>query len=816
MKNKIMRSLLAIVLVVAMLFAVAGCETSPVPSTPKPTVTPTPTQTPTPEQTETPTPKPTETPKPQADADEEKLEEYGVTFPKFDNLKFEDEVSFGLDLDLLNKYMEAYEIEIKATISGETHAGKSISSSKLTVDGNKSISWNNKNLNIYTDEDQLRFVVAGAGVYTVKYEIAIEHDKAGKYGFYAPGEVDEEFVIEKTYTVEKANLEIKTDSDAFRVEDKIFFAPTNVKNAELLKKITDGKYKTSVSITACDGTEVGEFALAITLLDDKGNPVDAEDILLDNYFVTVSAGTRYILSREDVAKVNAIRKMASLDAGSAYTTEYSIETIAYYNKLTDAQKQMASVVFQAGDEYYDGIIVENKPITPENIEKAMFNMERDGLVKPIEDAIKAYMTASTSTKKNSALKSLAEMLLNVDNAGHEYGSDLLYVLGALSEGFDVDKIKGGDVFTVVAKGATTNVDIVTFAVVYDTEDEVFSATFGYKLDDNESVVNEVYDEYAEDYITALEEGTDAFYDALETQEITQTQIDDILKKYETLKDAYDVLIPFQLELAPTRVMASGKVEMDIEFLQEVAVREVEKLLSRWDAYIELIETYGFDKTYINNADKDKLGATYMMMYSILGYSFDNKNLSSEFVQIDATEFADIADINKTALSNLLFANGEKYALPELFVKGALEAVEGKIAVALAVQDEVNALRVDLVQHLISTGKYSELYTNKAQGDYATLMNALLGDDLGDAYVVALAASLKDGSGEIAVKGLADIYAYIDAVVAREVLNPSSSFNKDLNKDGIDEALSELFEDLNKDVKKVIDDMAKALDEEVTD
>ncbi|MFI3168203.1 MAG: hypothetical protein R3Y32_08845 [Bacillota bacterium] len=827
MKNRILRSVVVVILVLTMVLTMAACESETVPSTTAPTVTPAP-STEAPEVPETEAPAETETPDVVVDTTEEELAKLGITFPTFDSLEYttdgddiKDSMSFGAKVDTDNIYQQAYEVSIKAVITGVTHDGSSISSTKLLNETftdfgtSKTNNWDGESSKIY-------FTARSAGVYTVVYTIEVEHDKNESYGFYTPGEVDEEYTITKTYTVEKAELELKTSSDAFRVEDKMFFVDSTISNSTNTA-FKDAGYSASVNVTAINGTEVGEFKLAITITNKSGDAVNADEIELDNYYVSVSEGTRYILSEEDIAKVNAIRTMANIDNGQ-YTTEYSLETIMYYNTLSAGQKQMAKVSSVAGNKYYDGIIVASKAVSSSDIEKAQYNMERDSLIDPVEDAIDAYITASTSTKKASALKSLCELLLNIDNTAHEYGSDLLYVLGSLTSSFDIDTAVDGEVFSVVETATSGNVNVVTFAVQYDSDDEVYSATFGYQLDDNTSVVNDVYDQYVTDYFDILE---DLFYvsadengyylEVVKDQSITQKQIDSLKEAMADLVSAYNALIPFQLELD---LPVDGDVDYsaqitgsdDIEGAHATMVDASNQILARWTAYIELIEAYGFDETYIDNADKEDLGATYAMIQSLLGYSFKNSALGSEIVS--ATLESDIEDINKTALSNMLFAVDGKFEVPELFVEGMIEATEAMLQVTLAVQAEVNSLRTDLIQYLVNSGQYEALYADTATDAsiFETLLENILGGDLNVAYTAAAGATLKDAEGAMVAEKLADFYAYIDGVVAGEMLNPSSSFRKEYTKNGLDEAISDLFEDITKDVTTALDDLIEIEDE----
>ncbi|MFI3168282.1 MAG: hypothetical protein R3Y32_09250 [Bacillota bacterium] len=949
MKNRVLRSALAVILVIAMVLTMAACNTETVDPTVAPVVTAAPTVAPATETPATDAPA-TEAPTVVVDSTEAKLAEYGITFPDFDSLVYDvydsgydkDNMTFGVKIDSDNIYQDAYEFSIKAVLVGQTIDGDSISSSNLlntaaSDNDSKTVNWNGSDSKIY-------YTVAGAGVYTVTYTIEVEHDKDDEYGYYAPGEVEEEYTFTKTYTVAKAALKLETSDDAYQINDDMFFVDKSVTNNGVLEGASDDDYSATTNVTICDGTVAGAYTLAITIYNDDDEEVEADEIVLDNYYVTVTEGTRYILTEEEVAKVNALRQMAAADAG-VYTTEYSVETIAYYETLNDGQKVMAEVEYstnwadRADVKLYTSsnvvsyYLTTTKAVTEDDIEKAIYNMERDDLIDQVEDAIEAYMTASTTTKKDAALTVLCELLLNIDNTANEYGSDLLYVLTSLdglsaysnatfstkamdsanNDTTDFTDNEANTYYKIVSSGYTTNENLIKFTASYDTDDETYEVSFGYYNEDvaaaaSKFVVNAVYDEYVTEYVKYLVElfygtdGTDgSYFTVVDTQAIKQDDIDDLQDDYDDLIEAYESLISYQADLeiygsatdlCDIQTTAAQKLSgisflasQDLDDGYADACQAIDKIIARWDAYIALIEAYGFEETYINNADQEDLAATYMAMYALLGYSFDNEELASAVVPNgDPTDtdyeysyvtisnggavyavyydtggwYYDTTGGTKTyvsnngtvthvnniseTLSNALFAytnvvTGEVvYNTPDLFVAGEIAATETMMQIALAVQAEVDAYKIDLLQYVISTDEYTDIYNEiESSGTYyEEIMDVLLGTTVIDttnktivpydvaAYATAgtlngtswatLAEFVTDDtygtesdnvSTQVAAN-LADVYAYIDAYVAYQALDDGSTFWKQVEKNGLDAAIADMFEDIIEDTQDRID------------
>ncbi|MFI3165179.1 MAG: hypothetical protein R3Y45_02770 [Bacillota bacterium] len=1092
MKNRVLRSALAVILVIAMVLTMAACNNTDPVETTAPVVTVAPAATTTPTDAPVATVTPTEAPAEEVvDTDEAQLNEYGITFPEFD-LEYlaytdsdfdKDSMTFGLKVDEDNDYQNAYEFSITAKISATALDGSSLSKSKYSLsslytstelsgytvavsaataaadtdgyyDAGSILDWN--------DTAKYYFQVGAAGIYTVTYTIEVEHDKDYSYGYYTPGEVDEKYTITKTYTVEKAELALKTSDDAFQVESNMFFVDASVNNSDTFKSVaTDYSY--AVDVTSCTGTEVGEYTLAITLTDKNDAVVDPSDIELSNYYVTVTEGTRYILSKEDVAKANAVRKMYATDDAVDVTTEYSQETITYYNTLTEGQKVMAAadsdMSIAVKDRYaeadrLDDYLVVQKPVNEDAIEEAEYNMNRDYIIDEVEDAIEAYMTASTTAKKDAALTTLAELILSIDNTANEYGSDISYVLTALANGVYVPSSEWGvatytnDAITAVtyyayygvnknSEGAyawteltagqivdfatysegvykvaeattdtsisaesqmayvdfsgaptttqtgftltavatdydvtnTTAIYVVTTGDDYNTtenivafqneeDDDEYDVTFGYGITGSVVVkVNDVYDDYLSDWI----DDYNSFLEALANidfainfgGELTQSLIDDLTKYAGNLEGEYADLITYQLSLKGTKFesastvttwydstsgtavevayyavgdslgttdslakagwyavvvgssTAAGDVITDysdfscdasmaygsgdkVSVLHADALAAEAELVSRWDAYIALIEAYGFEDSYIDNANQDDLAATFQAMYMLIGYDFENSVLAADFDNTSSFE--------KT-LSNVLFNNnttlyptsGEVYYAPNLFVDGALAAAEQMMQIAIAVQSETDAVKQDIINYVVSTGyytsnidkydarpeyiaslEYAALYyggtgyeadsmvyieLTGTDGDFyvflpETIPAALASDIMSDTTIVAdvtisdatyvndfityvyaiwgvdLSAFKKESntttftSGDVTAIStsideagcLDEIQAWVDYQVLAQALYDSSDFWKDLEKKGMDTAMTEMFEEIIESVQDRVDDMDKAIED----
>ncbi|MFI3166467.1 MAG: hypothetical protein R3Y45_09400 [Bacillota bacterium] len=1040
MKNRVLRSALAVILVIAMVLTMAACNNTDPVETTAPVVTSAPAATTTPTEAPVVTVAPTDAPAVEVvDDDEAQLADYGITFPEFD-LEYvasgdyeEYDMTFGLKVDTDNIYQEAYDFTISAKISAVKLDGSSLSKSKYGVaslDYLDKLNYNDAgDFSDWTGSSKYYFQVAATGVYTVTYTIEVEHDKDDEYGYYAPGEVDEKYEITKTYTVEKAELKLKTSDDAFEVEDSIFFADAKVSKGDTFDTEVGGDYSYSVDVTSCDGTVIGEYPLSITIKDDDSNVVDPSDIVLDNYYVTVSEGTRYILSAEDVAKANAIRKMYYNNFTNGKTTEYAQETITYYETLTAGQKVMAAVETD-NDEWtrISAYLVAETPVDEDDIEEVEYNMNRDYIIDEVEDAIDAYMTASTTAKKDAALTALCELILSIDNTANEYGSDLLYVLGSLSTGY----YTGTDyVYTVVAttnnsvttyewattspetsattyapydsvtgsayivqatpastadpadiEGAvaldTTAFDYTNDAIVYtiyttdydandinllsfqvSEDDGDYSATFGYIMGEVVSsaakgVVNAEYDGYLKDWIEDYEDALHYYGIVVKDQEIEQADIDNLTKYIGNMEGEYVDLITYQLSY---KVEADDHVDTDdetghyksgnevfdgtdkVSALNSDLVEAADKIVARWDAYIALIEAYGFEDSYIDNANADDMTATFDAMKALLGYDLKNATLKTEvygtdtgaavyecvnittvkalnsgyyycyagtptisdkdinlsgYTIADATDYDYYIIINgvnryfksndksttvvkweEKTLSNVLFAYTDlvtgdvEYTTPDLFVDSVLDATETMMQVAIAVQTEVDAVKQDLVNYVVSTGYYTSHINGAANLAYAAALDTaakLYGNDGSDvttfnyvykvdsdgvttdaiamypattAYADAAAlvgAYNSDFGTSYATTGwtlaketddstlstistaidtsssLSDLEAWIDYQVLAQALYEDSDFYSDLEKKGLDTATEELFEDIIEGAWDRVDEMDEAIED----
>ncbi|MFI3163003.1 MAG: hypothetical protein R3Y65_01020 [Bacillota bacterium] len=1052
MKNRVLRSALAVILVIAMVLTMAACNNTDPVETTAPVVTSAPAATTTPTEAPVVTVAPTEAPAVEVvDGDEAQLAEYGITFPEFD-LSYvssddyeDDDMAFGLDVDTDNIYQEAYLFSISAKISAVKLDGSSLSKSKYDAssldydidhyDAGEAEDWDGEDSEYY-------FQVGVTGVYTVTYTIEVEHDKDDEYGYYAPGEVDEKYEITKTYTVEKGELELKTSDDAFEVEDSIFFADATVDNQPTFEGLVDGDYSISVDVTSCDGTVVGEYALSITITDDDSNVVDPSDIVLDNYYVTVTEGTRYILSAEDIAKANAMRKMYYDNFGSmgGKTTEYAQETIAYYESLTAGQKVMAAAdsdYSKEGDDLYAeakrlaAYLVVNDPVDSDAIEEVEYNMNRDYIIDEVEDAIEAYMTASTQAKKDAALTALADLILSIDNTANEYGSDLSYVLTSLATGVYIDasmatsvteatlagetiywayyaaNVEGttttytslyeGDIVDLTdyskgivkvmsydsdmspiadfLPGAITGYDVTNTDAIYvisttdydnnenivafqnEEDDDEYDVTFGYQVDeslgDDICVVNAEYDGYLKDWIEDYEYALYYYNIVVYDQEIEQADIDNLTKYVGNMEGEYADLITYQLSYKPDydEYVSSARIAGfdgtdKVSSLNSDMIEAAEKIVSRWDAYIALIEAYGFESSYIDNANADEMTATFAAMNALLGYDLKNATLSSEVVDgtgisysyvefttsvtmqqnnlevpagkylvydydhdeydsdtqaanrlkesgdvsscdyyfiyegiwcrfIDNSSFiysngvkteakatVEEATLSDTTLSNVLFAttmDGEvQYATPDLFVDDVLAATEDMMQVAIAVQSEVDAVKQDLVNYVVSTGYYTSHINGAANLAYAAALDTaakLYGNDGSDvttfqyiyqadtdgvitaalampsnsyttsadllsaynsAFGTAYTGTWTLGTSTISTSidtagSLDDIQAWIDYQVLAQALYEDSDFWKDLEKKGLDTAMSEMFEDIIEEAWDRVDAMDEAIE-----
>lgn len=890
MKNRVLRTALAVILVISMVLTMAACGGNDSDDKDVPT-TQTPSQSPATDTPATDAPDKTDAPKEEIKGDAEKaLAEYGFTFPTFDLVYDEDGDSnkFGMKIDLDNKYQDAYIFEIEMDVEAESFEGDKVSFVEQDNEDNNGTSA----AVAYGEEYYVEN--ATAGTYTVTYTVTVAHDEDFKYGFFTPGEVDEEFEVVKTYVVEKADLVLETKSDAFRVEDAIFFKTSSVEGANKLGE----DYSASVNVTMTDGTTVGEFPLEITIFNEDDQEVAADEVVLANYKVSVKEGTRYILSKADIAKANAVRNLYSQANGGA-DKEYAVETITYYNTLTDAQKQMAAFENPASGNKAHLDYIQNGKVTLTgvgSIEELEKNFERADLVEQAEEAIKGFYTASTDTKKEAALKVLAELLLNIDNTPHEYRSDLLYVLETMnSEDFDggstadttpqdrvapfvagnkqqitagKDETKDDFDYNANTTGDKQNNILIAFQAVKTDDANTYKASFGYgEGEATTAVVNKEFDKYIDEFVKALAEEAEGKDLEAELAKVTiasdgtinQTEIDDVEKALEKVKEKYEELIvSFQPELKITTDVEStylGNVgdttnpaTETLEDAYNAIVKDAEDMIARWDAYIELIDSYNLEDTYINNNKNiSELGATYQAMYTLLGYNFANASLEAKSVdEVDGSHGG-----QTNSLSNALFEKtAGKFYVPEVFLEGAISAHKTMIDATIAVQEEVTDSKAALINYVIAAvGSNYELIANEAGESelgltweltsggaktlsYENLAKVLLGDYTGvtnvadyDTFIALM--NNKESNGTALAENMAlnenlagsldALYTYIDFTVAKELLEEGSSFNDNLAEDGLDAVMVELFEDLvgndkavvNKRIDTMADDINKA-------
>ncbi|MFI3165173.1 MAG: hypothetical protein R3Y45_02740 [Bacillota bacterium] len=989
--NKKMRLIIVSMLIFALVLSMVGCSSdvlgggeevsyeATTPSVPVATTAPTAVATETPiESAEVVT---SETAVQVVDTDEAQLEIYGITFPTFDSLVYTtdtsemaENMSFGVDIDQMNLYQEAYNFEITAKISAVDFEGNSISKSKFAADAEYVATYlgvtsddydlayygynDAGNIGDWTRDDTFvgksaggtdnyYFTVGRAGVYTVEYTVEIEFEDA-EYGYLVPDELEEKYTITKTYTVEKAELALETTSDAFQVDSSMFFADSTIDLSDAEKAVlNDEDLKTSVEVTSCDGTEVGEYPLSITITDDDGNVVDPSDIVLSNYYVTVSEGTRYILSAEDVAKANAIRKMAYDDENSEIplTAEYSQETIDYYNNLTDGQKVLAAV--DTGNDEWERIseyLVEYIPVLEDDIDEAEYNTERTDLIDEIEDLIDAYMTASTQRVKDDYLTELAITLQLIDNEGHEYGSDLLYALGELVTGVyvpagayddegksyfdkdfnyaDSDEAYGymtfeevekanitpvyhydgyngayntvgfatefdmedtNTIYAIVIEGANVPYYMVSFKVDYDDETETYSVDFDYSYsyeevgtscmgslgsDKSAFEVNAVYDAYLYEYAANGAAFMEAMRSVMTASEFSKDVIDDLSDALDSVVSSSGNLLDYQ----KAYTFSSGETYVDYtDYFVAIAQRYVD----RWNAYVEFIESFEFEYSYIDNANQEDLSATYLAVQQVLGYSFVNSNLVADMTyegSLVETLFTSAADEDDD-----IFSFGLE--TPELFAYETISAYGDIVDVLQTVQAETDLVKQELINYIVSTGYYTSDFNKEktvSEEDYSeTLITdlenaAILYGESGEysKYVYTVTYKYDSGAksfdvvytyygtskdvtdddieyksgetytdtdyGDITISSvnvasdttiftaddisidnayyLDELLAWVDYQVLAEMLyEDDSAFWKDYSKKGLDEAMNEMFEEIIEAVQDRVDVIDAVLD-----
>ncbi|MFI3164195.1 MAG: hypothetical protein R3Y65_07175 [Bacillota bacterium] len=963
--NKKMRLIIVSMLIFALVLSMVGCSSdvlgggeevsyeATTPSVPVATTAPTAVATETPiESAEVVT---SETAVQVVDTDEAQLEIYGITFPTFDSLVYTtdtsemaENMSFGVDIDQMNLYQEAYNFEITAKISAVDFEGNSISKSKFAADAEYVATYlgvtsddydlayygynDAGNIGDWTRDDTFvgksaggtdnyYFTVGRAGVYTVEYTVEIEFEDA-EYGYLVPDELEEKYTITKTYTVEKAELALETTSDAFEVDSSMFFADSTIDLSDAEKAVLDDEdLKTSVEVTSCDGTEVGEYPLSITITDDDGNVVDPSDIVLSNYYVTVSEGTRYILSAEDVAKANAIRKMAYDDENSEIplTAEYSQETIDYYNNLTDGQKVLAAV--DTGNDEWERIseyLVEYIPVLEDDIDEAEYNTERTDLIDEIEDLIDAYMTASTQRVKDDYLTELAITLQLIDNEGHEYGSDLLYALGELVTGVYVPAGASNDsgyftyndfnyavsvegdigytygymtfeevekanitpvyhydgyngayntvgfatefdmedtntIYAIVLEGANAPYYMISFKSKYDDETETYSVDFDYSYsyeevgtnwmnslgsDKSAFEVNAVYDSYLYQYTSDGATFISAMKSVMTASEFSKDVIDDLSSALDSVVSSSGNLLDYQ----KAYTFSSGETYVDYtDYFVAIAQRYVD----RWDAYVEFIESFEFEYSYIDNANQEDLSATYLAVQQVLGYSFVNSNLVA-----DMTYEGSLVETLFTSAANEdddIFSFGLE--TPELFAYETISAYGDIVDVLQTVQAETDLVKQELINYIVSTGYYTSDFTEydaapeyiaaldfaaKYYGKYGTevsYVGYIYDQDYGYGFVPVSYSTTTgvytDLYTEVALDQktytllditidkayyLDELLAWVDYQVLAEMLyEDDSAFWKDYSKKGLDEAMNEMFEEIIEAVQDRVDDIDAVLD-----
>lgn len=358
MKNKVIRLAVVAMLVVAMTLTMTACV-QPQPS-PSPSTSPSASSSPStsPSQSTTPSTSPSESTEPVAD-DEAKLEEkYGLKFADVAGVYTAagvktaagSAVTFGIsggnDLYkaiLADKTAGNATFDVTAKVTAVNHEG-----AKLSVDDG------------YTVSAESGVVTPiKAGVYTVTYTVKIAEDGSKTYGYYTVPKMSESYTVTKTYTVAKANATISVADDAFKVSTKptytdvkVYEGATLVKGSSastfsdnaVLKELgitvtgTEGKYTLGVNIITTDLTVAGEYELAFVCQDAKGNAVDLSTLVSSNYNVTFENGTRYILTAEEVAAVNAVNE-AIKNAAETTASNAAIQlALSSYEALSKGAK----------------------------------------------------------------------------------------------------------------------------------------------------------------------------------------------------------------------------------------------------------------------------------------------------------------------------------------------------------------------------------------------------------------------------------------------------------------------------------------------
>ncbi len=754
MKNRVLRSTLVVILVIAMVLTMAACGQESV----DPTVAPTTAPTTTPTTAPTTAPVVTETPDADVedvvDGDEAALAAYGLTFEGEGDEYDAAAQTISVTWDADSVYAGVYDITFsKISVSAVNFEGDKISVSS-TNDIDKSTG-------------DVKFT--SAGIYTVTYEVEVYHDEDTAYGLYVPGEIEESYTVTKTYTIDKAEYKLATASDFFVVSTAIAF-PNSTINAgawsvssgedEVEKAFASAKYTTAVNIATTDCTESGEYELTITIYDKDDNVVNPDDIVLDNYYLTVSNGTRYIVTAEDVAKANVVRRIASIDyivEGSnttadtnyedASTSYYSAELITAYQALTDVQKTLAEFdLITTGIASSYSYLVEEIHVDADQIDIDQYNAERAELLEDAIDLVTAYMTAATGTNKTAALEALANYLLALDNEENEdgYDSDLLFVLLALAEktaavGTNTDDVN----YEFTADYGSTVQTIITFSI--DSSGDADVAVFG---DDTDYVVDDVFAGILKSYTDALgdatTEGTFLYaLNAVDTNVLTQTLIDKLVSALATLEAEYADILDFQADSIDDH---------------DDNVAAAELIIARWDTFIEIIDSYGFNATYVDNANDGDYDATLEAMTTILGYNLKNAELATTAT---STSLADIIFYDTNSSSDV-----KDYA-PELYLEDAIAYYCTIIDAYLDIQDAVDAAKTDLFNAVLTN---SELYTSL---DEAGFDSALL-------------------NSEIAT--LDDYKTYLDGQVADYI---DDYLNAGIAKSGVDSAMETFVELLTK-------------------
>ncbi len=814
------------------------------------------------------------------DTDEAQLALYGITFPTFDNLVYTDDIdemaesmSFGVDIDQFNLYQEAYDFEITAKITAVDFEGNSLTKTKYAADpeyvekyivdydtfdldtymgyiamgykynyydANNISSWTGAEYDMmymFIESEQYYFTVGRAGIYTVEYTVEIEFEDE-EYGYLVPDELEEKYTITKTYTVEKAELNLETVSDAFQVDSSMFFVDSVISLSEEEEAaLEDAEYSTSVEVTSCDGTEVGEYKLSITIKDDDDNVVDPSDIVLSNYYVTVTEGTRYILSAEDVAKANAVRKMYYDNFVNGKTSEYEQEIADYYNSLTDGQKILAAVDISEDSEYgeksrLEKYLVVDTAVSEDDIKELEYNAERADLVTEIEDLIDAYMTASTDRVKDDYLTELAITLQLIDNEGHEFGSDVLYALGQLVTGvyvpagaegvsgyftydefeyaiavddditytygymtfeeveeagisesyyyygylgvpnevgfatkFDIEDTN--TIYAIVIEGVNAPYYMVSFKSEYDEETETYSVDFDYAysyeevdtslMDDMGSnytpfYVNDIYDAYLYEYavdgmafmkvIYSYMMGMDFDSDG---DEESGTRYIYSQAKIDTLTDAVDEVVSARSNLLDYQTEYGYFGVVSFEYTTDYFLAWAQEYVDRWDAYVEFVESFEFEYSYIDNAYQEDLSATYLAVQQLFGYTFVNSNLYA-----DATVEGSLAETLFVATAyNEYFNFG--LATPTLFVEDIFSAYGDIVDILQTIQAETDLVKQELINYIVSTGYYSSNFNNASGDDHSV-------EDY-DSYYISYADYLEDAALLYGENGGYKLYIY---------------------------------------------------------